>query len=122
MTCHRRKMKIRAECRARYRGEEEPRALTLGDRRFAIVDVLDRWLAPDHHYSKVRPDDGTTYVLSYDTASDEWELAGPMAEERRPSVGENPPHIDARIVLPEQAATRCSPAAIQALAMTDRAR
>jgi hypothetical protein len=39
-------MKISVECYAGYRGEEEPRAFKLGERRFAVLEILDRWLAP----------------------------------------------------------------------------
>ena len=77
-------MKIRVECYAGYRGEEEPRAFTLGERRFAVLEVRDRWLAPDHRYFKVKADDGSTYVLRYDTGSDQWDLAGLVGEEPRP--------------------------------------
>jgi len=79
-------MKIRVECCAGHRGEEEPRSFTLGERRFAIVDVLDRWLAPDHRYFKVKAEDGSTYVLRYDTASGEWDLAGLVGKEPPPSA------------------------------------
>jgi hypothetical protein len=39
-----------------------------------VVEVLDRWLAPDHRYFKVKGDDGDEYIVRQDTASDEWEL------------------------------------------------
>ncbi|MGB7542800.1 MAG: hypothetical protein WA373_03275 [Burkholderiales bacterium] len=78
-------MKIRVECYAGYRGEEEPRAFTLGERRFAIAEILDRWLAPQHRYFKVKADDGRTFVLRHDTASGDWELAGLVGSEPRPS-------------------------------------
>jgi len=79
-------MKIHVECYAGYRGEEEPRAFTLGERRFAVLEIGDRWLAPDHRYFKVKADDGSTYVLRHDTASGEWELAGLVGEERGPPL------------------------------------
>ena len=37
---------LSVECHAGYRGEEEPRALTLDGRRLAVAEILDRWLAP----------------------------------------------------------------------------
>lgn len=67
-------MGIRVDCYAGYRGEETPRAFFLGDRRVEVVDVLDRWLAPDHRYFKLRGDDGGLYILRYDVESGEWEL------------------------------------------------
>lgn len=68
-------MNIRVECHAGYRGEEEPRAFTLGERRFAVLEILDRWLDPEHRYFKVRVDDGRMFVLRHDTSSGQWELA-----------------------------------------------
>ena len=65
---------LRVSCYAGYRGEQEPRSLSLGDRTVQIVAVLDRWLAPDHRYFKCRGSDGDTYILRHDVASDRWEL------------------------------------------------
>jgi hypothetical protein len=64
---------VSVECYTGYRGEETPVRFRLGARVIEIVDVLDRWLAPDHRYFKVLAADGT-YILRYDTTSDEWEL------------------------------------------------
>ena len=66
---------ITVECYAGYRAEEEPRAFTLGERRFEVVAILDRWLSPDHRYFKIKADDGNTYILRqslprYDEAGD----------------------------------------------------
>lgn len=67
-------MKIRVECYAGYRGDEEPRAFYLGARRIEVLALLDRWIAPDHRYFKVAAADGDTYVLRHDEASGEWSL------------------------------------------------
>ena len=67
-------MKIRVECYAGYRGEEEPRAITLGERRMEVRAILDRWLAPDHRYFKVAASDGDVYVLRHDEATGDWTL------------------------------------------------
>jgi hypothetical protein len=67
-------MKIRVECYAGHRGEEEPRAFTMGERRCRVVEILDRWIAPDHRYFKVLADDGRKLVLRHETATGEWEL------------------------------------------------
>ena len=67
-------MKTRVQCYAGYRGEEEPRSFDLGDRRLEIVDIIDRWLAPDHRYFKVKVKSGDVYILRYDNAVDEWEI------------------------------------------------
>ena len=68
-------MRIHVECHAGYRGDEEPRAFTLGATRIAVLEILDRWLAPEHRYFKVRIEDGRDFVLRHDVASGEWELA-----------------------------------------------
>ena len=65
---------IKLECYAGHKGEETPRVLVLGDRRVAVVDVLDRWLAPDHRYFKILGDDGDLYIVRQDVASGEWRL------------------------------------------------
>lgn len=65
---------LRVESYAGHRGEETPRAITIGDRRVAVVEILDRWLAPDHRYFKLKGDDGDIYIVRQDAASGEWEL------------------------------------------------
>jgi hypothetical protein len=67
-------MQLGVECYAGYRGEETPRAIRLGERRVEVLEVLDRWLAPDHRYFKLRGNDGATYIVRHDVASNEWEL------------------------------------------------
>lgn len=68
-------MKIAVECYAGHRGEEEPRAFTLGNTRFEVQAIEDRWLHPEHRYFKVRVEDGRRFVLRHDSLSDGWELA-----------------------------------------------
>jgi len=65
---------VRVECYAGYRGEQEPQRFWLGERAIVVADVLDRWLAPEHRYFKVRGDDAGTYILRHDACTDTWEL------------------------------------------------
>ena len=65
---------IRVECYAGYRGEETPLRFYFGERKVEVAEVLDRWLAPDHRYFKVKGDDGGRYIICYDVPSDQWEL------------------------------------------------
>lgn len=67
-------MTVRVECYAGHRGEETPRALVIDDRRVEVVEVLDRWLAPEHRYFKLKGDDGDVYIVRHDRASLSWEL------------------------------------------------
>lgn len=65
---------IRVECYAGYRDEELPRRFFLHSREIEVVEILDRWLAPDHRYFKVRGDDRAIYILRHEVAAGEWEL------------------------------------------------
>jgi hypothetical protein len=65
---------IQVECYAGYRGEETPRRFFLGTRRVEALEIIDRWLAPDHRYFKLRADDGATYILRHDVPTDRWEM------------------------------------------------
>lgn len=68
-------MGVQVECHAGYRGEQEPRAFRLGERRLAVVEIVDRWIEPGRRWFKCRADDGNTYVLRHDAKSGEWDLA-----------------------------------------------
>jgi hypothetical protein len=65
---------ISVDCYAGYRGEETPLRFRLGNRLIEIAEVVDRWLAPDYRYFKVRTSEGETYILRNDTTTGEWEL------------------------------------------------
>jgi hypothetical protein len=65
---------IQVECYSGHRGNETPRAVVIGDRRIEVVEVLDRWLAPDHRYFKLKGSDGDLYIVRYTDAADAWEL------------------------------------------------
>ncbi len=65
---------LHVQCYSGYRGEETPRRFQLGSRQIEIVDVIDRWLGPDHRYFKVRGDDQGVYILRHDAASQCWEM------------------------------------------------
>src|SRR5205809_530464 len=65
-------LRVHVECHAGYRGEETPVRFRLGDRVLEVADVIDRWLAPDHRYFKVRVA-GDIYSLRNDITSDRWD-------------------------------------------------
>jgi hypothetical protein len=68
-------MAIRVECYAGYRDEQEPLAFWLGERRLAVLGIVDRWFAPTQRWFKVEAEDGQLYVLRHDEQAGEWELA-----------------------------------------------
>ena len=65
---------LRVSCYAGYRGEETPQRFFLGERAVEVVDIIDRWIAPDHRYFKCRGSDGGIYILRYDVRLQRWEL------------------------------------------------
>jgi hypothetical protein len=67
-------MEIRVECYAGHKAEETPRRLIFDTRTVEVAEVLDRWLAPDHRYFKLRGGDGATYIVRHDVAAERWEL------------------------------------------------
>ncbi len=67
-------MNVHVECYSGHRGEETPRRFTLGERTVEVEEVLDRWLAPDHRYFKVRGDDEGVYILRHDVDAWRWEM------------------------------------------------
>lgn len=66
--------RIRVECYAGHRAEEEPRRFFIGEREIEVSEVIDRWLDPDHRYFKVRGADGGIYILRYTLELNRWEL------------------------------------------------
>jgi hypothetical protein len=68
-------MSIRVESDSGYRGEPEPVAFWLGERRLVVHAVTDRWFAPMRRWYKLEAEDGNMYIVRHDEASGEWDLA-----------------------------------------------
>lgn len=67
-------LELTVECHAGYRGEQEPRRVHFSGRVIEVEEILDRWLAPDHRYFKLRGDDGAVYIVRHDEGQGLWEL------------------------------------------------
>ena len=67
-------MIIKVECYSGYKAEETPRRIYLGERKIEVVEIIDRWLAIDHRYFKIKGDDNNTYIIRYDNKKNLWEL------------------------------------------------
>lgn len=83
-----RRIPIAVECYAGYRSDERPTGLTLGSRRIAVKEILDRWLGEDHAYFKVLGEDGALYLIRQDRNVGGWELilfeaTSPTSKERQ---------------------------------------
>lgn len=68
-------MDIEVSCYAGYRGEETPRSIRMGNNSIDVVDIIDRWLAPDYRYFKVLGEDRAIYILRHDVVEWKWDLA-----------------------------------------------
>jgi hypothetical protein len=67
-------MIVRVQCYAGRKGDERPVRFQLGDREYAVIEVLDQWYGPEATFFKVRTDDGDLYILRHAHAADEWTL------------------------------------------------
>jgi hypothetical protein len=65
---------IRVECCAGYHGEKTPLRFFMGDKSIEIEEVIDRWLAPEYCYFKVRVSENDIYILRHDELAHQWEL------------------------------------------------
>lgn len=65
---------IEVSCYAGYRGEQEPRSFKLSGKTIEVREILDRWLAPDHRYFKIRGGEEGVYILRHDAEREVWEL------------------------------------------------
>ena len=55
-------------------GEQQPVSFRVWQKSILVEELIDRWLAAQHAYFKVRGDDANTYILRYDSAAADWEL------------------------------------------------
>ncbi|MEN3295846.1 MAG: hypothetical protein V7642_5099 [Burkholderiales bacterium] len=67
-------MNLQVESSIDLHGDVEPRAFLLGAQRLEVLQIIDRWLATDYGYFKLRASDGSTYILRHDDLSGQWEL------------------------------------------------
>lgn len=73
--------RIKVECHSGYRADEYPKCFYLGNDRFEIREILDRWYQgelnprwPASNYFKVQTVCDGTYILKHDVSGDEWYL------------------------------------------------
>lgn len=88
-------MRIQVECYAGYRGEETPRRIHVGGSCLEVVDVLDRWLDPDHRYFKLQTLDGAIWIVRHDVRRSVWTLTfyqhAPLPRSILPDARRNQP-------------------------------
>jgi hypothetical protein len=54
--------------------EYDLRAFSIGARRIAVMEIVDRWPAANYGYIKLLGDDGGLYILRHDDMSGRWEM------------------------------------------------
>lgn len=67
-------MKLQVQCYAGRKADERPVRFQLGDRDYAVEEILDQWYGPDDVFFKVRADDGALYILQHTESTGEWTL------------------------------------------------
>jgi len=76
--------KVAVECYSGHRVNERPVAFIFEDRRWEIVDVIDRWFEggvqpgrPALDYFKVKTLEGRVFLLRYNSLFDAWAVRVP---------------------------------------------
>ena len=74
-------VRIQVESYSGYRNDEAPRSFFWNNRRYEIVEIIDRWYqasrdpaVPPSDYFKVRTADSLSYIISLDRHSSTWYL------------------------------------------------
>jgi hypothetical protein len=67
-------MVLRVQCCAGRKADERPVRFQMGEREFAVEEILDQWYGPSEIFFKVRADDGNLYILRHNSSPDEWQL------------------------------------------------
>ncbi len=69
------------ECYAGYKANETPRAFIYQERRYNILEIIDRWYEggrkpgmPQLTSYKVKTEDNRQYIIRYNYMSDTWAL------------------------------------------------
>lgn len=54
--------------------EPAPSEFKLGATHYVVREIIDRWLANDYSYFKLRADDESIYIFRHDKLAQRWEL------------------------------------------------
>ena len=71
ITC---KCLVKIQTYSGHKADERPTSFLLGEQRFRITEILDRWYDVDANYFKVTADDLRVYLLRHDLNADQWDL------------------------------------------------
>ena len=62
------------ECRSEPRLGEVPVRFGWPGRMREVAEILDCWAGEDHHYFRLRTEDGSVFILRHDLAGDRWQI------------------------------------------------
>jgi hypothetical protein len=65
---------IEVKCYSGYKANERPLSFVLGEKKFQVKRIVERWFGEDHDYFKVLADDGRVYRLKWHRFGDRWSL------------------------------------------------
>ena len=65
---------VRAECDWSQSSLPTIKAFWLGETRFEVVVLIDRWIGQDYWYFKVKVPKSDVYILRYSLSLGEWEI------------------------------------------------
>ena len=70
---------IKVECYSGYKADEYPRCFYLGENKYDITEITDRWYQgdlnpalPASDYFKVETTSGKQYIIKHDLENDLW--------------------------------------------------
>lgn len=66
--------RIKVDCYAGYKGEQTPLVIHFDSRTVRVLEIMDRWLSPDHRYFKVKGHDQAIYIIRHDPYNMDWQL------------------------------------------------
>ena len=78
-------MKIHVECHSGYKVNERPIKFWIDERVLFVESIEDQWYGPNALYFRLRADDGNTYVIAYNEATDEWTLGSMRLNDLSPT-------------------------------------
>jgi hypothetical protein len=70
---------IKVECHSGYKADEYPRCFYLGENKFDIIEITDRWYQSDlnpewpaSNYFKAETTSGKQFIIKHDLEKDLW--------------------------------------------------
>jgi hypothetical protein len=67
-------MKIVVACHSGYKANDRPIKFWVDERVLFVESIEDHWYGPNALYFRVRADDGNTYVIAHNEATDDWTI------------------------------------------------